>query len=337
MLVRAPPKRQVTSTAPDAVGEVPGTVEPVAEVPTDSAVDPVELAPALDEELLRWDLPLFVDPDLQARVRRDGYAVGPVVLDDADLTRLARLSNEVVAQVGATDGLFLTVGRIADPVIRRRVLMDTADVVLPRLRPFFTEDAELMGSALQIKPPSETSELNPHQDSSLVDERRWPSVYAWIPATDTDERNGGLFVLPGSHRFGNRQRTLNVPWQLLPYLELMRERGTSLEVPAGQVVFFDAATVHWSPPNRGDRLRVAVNSFVKPAAAPLMHFYKDDSTPDGAVEAFEIDLGFFHDEVIMERPGSRHRALGPWPQVRIGWDEPTFVGLCERAMALSSE
>ena len=286
----------------------------------------------LDDRLERWDVPLFADPALQAEMRRSGVVLGPKVLDAAQLADLDRLARDVVDRVGGSDGLFLTVGRILDPAIRKEVITATAEVVLPALEPFFVEDAELLGSALQIKPPSESSELNPHQDSSLVDERRWPSVYAWIPAADTDERNGGLFVLPGSHRFGNRQRTLNVPWQLESYIEAMRERGTSLRVEAGQVVFFDSATVHWSPPNRSDQLRVAVNSFVKPSAAPLLHFFADERTSPGTVEAYEIDVGFFLDERIMERPIARHRGLGEVAQVRIDWDPDTFVQLCDRGV-----
>lgn len=321
--------------SPDATLAGAGTVDAVSDVAAPGGVDPVHLAPSLDERLDRWDVPLFADASMQERMRRAGFVVGPKVLDDGRIDQLQRLALDVVDRVGASDGLFLTVGRIADPAIRNEVITATGDVVLPALRELFVDDAELLGSALQIKPPSDSSELNPHQDSSLVDERRWPAVYAWVPATDTDEGNGGLFVLPGSHRFGNLQRTLNVPWQLHPYIEAMRARGTSLEVEAGRVVFFDSATVHWSPPNRSRQLRVAVNSFVKPAAAPLMHFFKDDDTDPGAVEAYVIDLGFFLDEAIMERPGPRHRCLGQWPQVRIDWDDATFAALCDRAAALA--
>lgn len=307
----------------------------VPDVAATAGPDPVVLEPELDERLERWDEPLFADPSTQDLMRRRGFVVGPKVLDAASIDQLRRLADDVVDRVGDSDGLFLTVGRIQDPAIRNEVIGATGRIVLPALSSCFVDSAELLGSALQIKPSSATSELNPHQDSSLVDERRWPSVYAWIPATDTHEGNGGLFVLPGSHRFGNRQRTLNVPWQLHRYIELMRARGTSLEVEAGRVVFFDSATVHWSPPNRSDRLRVAVNSFVKPAAAPLMHFFKDERSSDGGVEAYEIDLGFFLDEAIMERPQARHRYLGEWPQVRIDWDDSVFCALCDRAAALA--
>ncbi len=321
----------------DATLPAAGSVGHVSDVAAPGGVDPVLLAPALDERLERWDEPLFADPSMQDAMRRSGFVVGPRVLDATGVDRLQRLARDVVDRVGDSDGLFLTVGRIPDPAIRNEVITATGDLVLPALRELFVPGAELLGSALQIKPPSASSELNPHQDSSLVDERRWPSVYAWVPATDTHEGNGGLFVLPGSHRFGNLQRTLNVPWQLHPYIEAMRARGISLEVEAGRVVVFDSATVHWSPPNRSEQLRVAVNSFVKPAAAPLMHFFKDDRTAPGAVEAYVIDLGFFLDEVIMDRPGSRHRCLGEWPQVRIDWDDATFGALCDRAAALAQQ
>ena len=122
-----------------------------------------------------------------------------------------------------------------------------------------------------------------------------------------------------------------MPWQLKSYIEAMQERGAGLRVEAGQVVFFDSATVHWSPPNRSDQLRVAVNSFVKPSAAPLLHFFADERTSPGTVEAYEIDVRFL-DERIMERPIARHHGLGEVAQVRIDWDPDTFVQLCDRGV-----
>jgi hypothetical protein len=206
-----------------------------------------------------------------------------------------------------------------------------ADIVLPRVRPFFGDDVEISGSALQLKPPSPTSELNAHQDSSLVDERYWLGVYAWIAIDDTSPANGGLHVLPGSHRYGNLQRTLNVPWQLAPYGEEMARESVPLLVPAGCVVFFDAATVHSSPPNPSTRWRLAANAFARHREAPMIHFFADESTTPGMVEAYEIDESFFRDADIMERPGPAYRFLGERVQHRIEWTTDEFVDLCRLA------
>lgn len=289
----------------------------------------------LDERLRRYDRPLFADAAVQASLRAAGFAVGAEpVLPPADVDALRALATEFVERLDEPSGeLFLTTGRVTDRALRAEITNRTADLVLPRLRPHFVESAQLRGTALQIKPPSPRSELNPHQDSSLVDERVWLGVYAWIALDDTDPQNGGLHVLPGSHRYGNLQRTLNVPWQLAAYGDIMQRESIPLTVRSGTVVFFDAATVHWSPPNRSDRLRLACNSFVALEAAPMLHFFADAETTPGTVEAYEIDVSFFLHDDIMRRPEPPHRSLGEWPQHRIDWSADEFEAICRQAKA----
>ncbi len=289
----------------------------------------------LDERLERYDRRLLMDGLLQDQLRVAGFVVlEEPVLDSGELADLHRIADELLDRIDEPAGdTFLTAGRIRDPSLRADVSRRTAALVLPRLRPLFVEDAEVRGSALQLKPPTPTSELNCHQDSSLVDERTQLGVYAWVALDDTSERNGGLCVLPGSHRFGNLQRTLNVPWQLAPYREEMARRSIALAVPAGSVVLFDAATVHGSPPNRSTRMRLATNAFACLSDSALLHFYQDERTTPGYVEVFEVDLSFFRDDDIMARPGPRHRCLGEWPQHRIEWSDAEFARLCSRAVA----
>lgn len=74
---------------------------------------------------------------------------------------------------------------------------------------------------------------------------------------DVDADNGWLEVVPGTHRLGNVQRTLNVPWQFAGQEEVFRRHSVGLRMPAGSVCLFDAALVHGSPPNRSREVRFA--------------------------------------------------------------------------------
>lgn len=292
-------------------------------------------APAvLDERLERYDRRLLVEGSLQDRLRVAGFVMlEEPVLGPAELAALHAIAEELLDRIDEPAGdTFLTAGRIQDPSLRSDVSRRTAAIVLPKLQPLFVEEAEVRGSALQIKPPSPSSELNCHQDSSLVDERTQLGVYVWVAIDDTSERNGGLCVLPGSHRFGNLQRTLNVPWQLARFGDEMARRSVALTVPAGGAVLFDAATVHSSPPNRSNRMRLATNAFACHSDSALLHFYQDENTTPGCVEVFEVDLSFFRDDDIMARPGPRHRRLGEWPQHRIEWSDDEFARLCAQAI-----
>ena len=290
--------------------------------------------PTLDRELRRHDVALLRDPALQAEVRRQGYAVLDPVLTPAEIGQLLQLADEFLARVeGPTGDEFLTVGRIEDLDLRAEMIDRARAVVLPALEGLFVPGTQFLASAFQVKPASPGSSLNPHQDSSLVDETTWPGIYAWIPLVDTDEENGGLQVVPGSHRFGNLHRTLSVPWQFAGLEDVLRRHSVPLTVAAGGVVLFDSATVHGSPPNRSGATRVALNNFGRPAGAPLMHVYLDDDTTPGMVEAFEITPDFLYREDIMVRPGPGHRAVGERPHVRLTCDADDLDRLCAQAAA----
>lgn len=297
-----------------------------------TGTDGVTAPPELDDELTRYERPLLADAVVQASLRRAGFHLHGQLLDSAQVDAVRAVATDFLERLDEPWGdLFLTVGRVKDPVLRAEISRRTAELVLPALEPLFVAEVRLRGSALQIKPASEHSELNCHQDSSLVDERHWLGVYAWIALDDTGPGNGGLEVLPGSHRFGNLQRTLNVPWQLDRYFDVMATHSVPLEVRAGELVLFDAATVHRSQPNRSERIRLATNAFAAHRDAPMLHFFQDDSTTPGTVEAYEIDDSFFSDDDIMARPGPRHRFLGEWPQHVIDWTPEQFEALCIRA------
>jgi hypothetical protein len=289
-------------------------------------------AVALDEALARYDVPLFADPDLRDEVREKGFAQRPPILDAADVAELDAQAHEFLERLGEPCGdLFLTVGRSDDLALRAEMIERAGAVVLPKLRPWFVDGTQFLASGLQVKPPSPQSALNPHQDSSLVDEHVWPGIYAWIPLVHTDVRNGGLHVVPGSHRFGNAQRTLQVPWQFEGHEELLWRHSVPLEVPAGGVVFFDSALIHSSPPNQSGELRFALNNFARPAGAPLLHWIIDEQTTPGMVDVFEIDRSFLYGEDIMVRPGPPHRALGERPHEGLHVTADELEQLCLRA------
>ncbi|MCB0963628.1 MAG: phytanoyl-CoA dioxygenase family protein [Acidimicrobiales bacterium] len=270
------------------------------------------------DPLARYDEQLLASAELQDELRRTGYAVLPPLLGSDDLAALESIGQSFVERLDEPFGdLFLAAGRILDAELRAEVTDAAGDIVREHLRPLFVEGTEILGAPLQVKPPSPDSALNPHQDQSLLDEADRLGVYCWIPLVDVDERNGWLEVVPGSHRLGNVQRTLNVPWQFAGQEEVLRRHGVGLEMPAGSVCLFDASLVHGSPPNRSADIRFALNNFAKPPDAPMVHFFADEATTPGCVEAWEIDVSFFLEEDIMSRPSERYRSLGERPHVTV--------------------
>jgi non-heme Fe2+,alpha-ketoglutarate-dependent halogenase len=121
-------------------------------------------------------------------------------------------------------------------------------------------DFYLWGSQFFSKEPGDGKTAPWHQDAFY-----WPlsphrSVTAWLAFTDSDEENGCMRVIPGSHRAGRlRHRKSGSDTDVLD-MELAPEafRATDavpLCLKAGEISLHDDNIVHGSGPNRSDRLR----------------------------------------------------------------------------------
>ena len=122
-----------------------------------------------------------------------------------------------------------------------------------------------------------------HQDTHYIPNTPNTLLACWLALTDTDEANGGLFVVPGTHRGPLLSEGITVDdtnhgrWEMV---HKMRDRdGTeweqpfhsvdvtaagfdasqavALRVPAGSAVFFTGMTVHGSYKNVSDTPRRA--------------------------------------------------------------------------------
>jgi ectoine hydroxylase-related dioxygenase (phytanoyl-CoA dioxygenase family) len=92
----------------------------------------------------------------------------------------------------------------------------------------------------------------PHQDWRSM-QGSLNAVVVWVPLVDVDEKLGALRVLPGSHRDGLRD---SEPDEWFRHIEGLRpEDFISIEVKAGDALFFSAFLVHASGDNVTDAIR----------------------------------------------------------------------------------
>ena len=101
-----------------------------------------------------------------------------------------------------------------------------------------------------------------HQDCGVVnpeaDETQMITV--WFPLMDTDEENGCLQVVPGSHRAedmlthcpGGKIVQGNL---MIPESEFEAGKAVAVPLKKGDALFFSKYTVHSSFPNNSDRIR----------------------------------------------------------------------------------
>ncbi len=131
---------------------------------------------------------------------------------------------------------------------------------------------------IQYKPAHFGGPVNWHQDGAYHSgiEPAGRLVTAWIAIDDADEESGCMWMVPGSHRWGNKDLHLQKFRHLRERNDLARIRPSEdvdptqwreaipCPVRAGEVHFHHAFTWHSSPINRSERLRRGYTVFYMP-------------------------------------------------------------------------
>ena len=170
---------------------------------------------------------------------------------------------------------------------------------------------QAFGAAFLFKMPSNNSELGVHQDWTIVDENNFVALNCWIPLTDINETNGALHVVPGSHFPSySTVRAPTVPFFFSGNEDVVIAESVPMYVKAGEAVILNQSVIHYSPPNRSDKIRKAITAGVKSQGGPMHFHYKAPDQTD-RLEVFEMPEDFlisFDDfyKDIFERPKMGH-------------------------------
>jgi hypothetical protein len=99
-----------------------------------------------------------------------------------------------------------------------------------------------------------SSEIAFHQDNGYGRLEPPLDLTVWVALVDTDEANGGLWIVPGSHRRGLVEHGRAASNPLLREAAVA-EPAVAVPLRAGEAVAFDGMTLHRSGPNHSDRER----------------------------------------------------------------------------------
>jgi len=278
-----------------------------------SGVPPTQGTPRPGEDPTRSSrFALTRDPSVARRLALDGYArLGGVVGPDTVAAARGAVT-EAIERLGRPlgDDWFPSI-TLPEVEVRDLISVRLTEILGPTLHAVLAEDAELLRLDASVKPPSPTSALGPHQDFSIVDERRFASLYLWVPLIDTDAVNGTLHVVPGSHRFANGIRAQHVPAVFDEVLDLVHDASVRLDCSVGDLVLMVSGVIHHSPANRSEAVRLAAHGIVKPTAAPIVFSFVDEATPPDEVECYEVDMATYIEGIRAGRPGPG----GPRPRL----------------------
>jgi len=232
---------------------------------------------------------IFKDPELQRQFDENGFVKVPF-LNEAQIKELDELFDELHPELPAEG--FISGSYSSDIEYKRNASDHFKRVFHDSYERIFKDYAAFGGSFL-FKMPSENSDLVLHQDWTIVDEEKYVAINCWVPLCDTDENNGTLMVVPGSHY-------ANFPVHRAPTLDfffngnddLVREKLVSMNAKAGEAVILNQSLIHYSPPNRSGKIRKAITSGIKTKGAPMMFYYYDRAAAKPELDVYEMDEDF---------------------------------------------
>jgi len=232
---------------------------------------------------------VFRSEEHQQQFERDGFIILPFYTEE-EIAELTALYHRLHPQ--DEQGFFPSTfssdkhyRQTADREIQRVCQRSIAEYCM---------DVQVMNGSFIVKSPGPESGMCVHQDMTLVDESRFTGINIWVPLCDLTVQNGGLFVLPGSHRIHPTYRGSSVREMFCGIMGHMLDYLHPVMVKAGQAVFFDQSIVHYSPPNFSDSVRIVTNTYFTHKDAEFRTCYYTDAHP-GKVEVFEQSNTFMTD------------------------------------------
>jgi len=210
-------------------------------------------------------------PEEIATYDEQGYVVVPNVFPLAELAEIDREIDQIQEaqkDLGRNDGWVMQLGLRTD-VTRHfaqdeRVLALIEDIVKPGI--------SIFSGKLTAKLPHSNDICHWHQDDAYYNAQA-PSetrMSTWIPLLDTNEENGCLWVVPGSHKGGVVEHGPyggQCPKCMGP-ADLMFDDAIPCPVKAGDMLLFNACLWHHSKGNQTDRVRRAFIVSYQEATVP---------------------------------------------------------------------
>lgn len=218
---------------------------------------------------------------------RDGFVKGDVVLNDEEVEILRReldlvlegktvkkpVLNRNLASESSEYGMSMEASETIVQVVNIWMASDvylqhTANLALCEdvAQLAGTDTLRIWHDQIQYKPPVTGGPTKWHQDHPL-----WPIIKpaelisAWVALDDAVVENGCMWMVPGSHQWGDHQRHLlhgadHMPQHKRPELlpEGVEIKPVPFEIKKGQVGYHHCMTWHGSLPNQSQMKRRAI-------------------------------------------------------------------------------
>lgn len=243
---------------------------------------------------------IFKDPGLQQEFEHKGY----VVVDFLNENEIAALKYAYSTAHNQPAGrAFSTTNMSVDAQYRKAVSAAITKTFDRAVNYYFDKCTVFLGIFTSKQPANAASMCSMHQDPAYVDESEYTGLTIWVPLVDTDETNGALEVIDGSHLLNEWPRS-TLP--RFPYSDLvplfLDKYFRRLNIKAGQAYLGSAKVFHWSPPNNSSTERVAALAWMAEEESTLRCYYQDFTNPGDTMEVFEVQPAHYIERPLFSRP-----------------------------------
>ncbi|MEX2589033.1 MAG: phytanoyl-CoA dioxygenase family protein [Chitinophagales bacterium] len=231
---------------------------------------------------------IFKKEEHQKIFDKQGFIVLPFLTED-EVAYLDRFFDELHPNVDKQSGFFS--GSYSGDFDYKKKASDEIVKVFSRAYEENFIDYTPFGGAFLYKVPGQNSELQAHQDWTIVDEKENVALNCWVPLCDVTLKNGPIMILPGSH-FDNLNvvRAPTLPFFFSGDDEMVVKELEPMEVKAGTAVVLNQSVIHYSPPNKGNKIRKAITAGLKSKDAQMYFHYKVPEKDE--LEVFKVDDDF---------------------------------------------
>jgi len=238
---------------------------------------------------------------LNEKFEKDGYVIIPFLkadeIEELKNTYFDTLSNSggniQSDDIGSKDLISYDFTFIDKNIDYKRQVFEIITKRFKSQVDFYLEDFKpIIANFIRKKPKD--GEVPLHQNWAFVNERKTTSVSIWCPLVDSNEANGTLQVVPGSHKRFGEFRGPMVPWELNNIKEeIIKNYLVPMNIKAGEAVVLDDSIVHYSALNLTDGLRLAIQLILIPEEEKSIHYHLDPEKNPTKIEVLEVDVDFY--------------------------------------------
>ncbi|MBK8352114.1 MAG: phytanoyl-CoA dioxygenase family protein [Saprospirales bacterium] len=180
----------------------------------------------------------------------------------------------------------------------------------------------MLGGTLATKVKGK-SNLDAHQDWTIVDEQKYNSYNLWIPLIDTNKDNGTLGLIVGSHKWNQDVRGFNISNPYGKYTKQFLEIGFEPTLKAGQAILYNHKLIHYSRPNKTQTKRNTAIIGVKDKAADLqISFCLDNKN----IETYKVSKNdFYHFDAQKIKSNNEILFVNKLNSIALNWNEVKVI------------